>query len=93
MFGSVFPGFGMGAGAVTAVNFFLTHSFKGAMIYMIPIDSTDLERKAFLHMNETANETLIRCKNCEGYYDSTLPQCPYCHVSTEDNLTVPPVAA
>lgn len=44
-------------------------------------------------MNETANESLIHCKNCEGYYDASLPECPYCHVSTEDNLTEAPVAA
>lgn len=44
-------------------------------------------------MNQSVNESLIHCKNCEGYYDSALTECPYCHVSTEDNLTEVPVAA
>lgn len=32
------------------------------------------------------NEQLLHCRNCDGYYDPSLPNCPHCGEDTANNL-------
>ncbi len=32
------------------------------------------------------SESLLHCKNCDGYYDPSLPNCPHCGEDTANNL-------
>lgn len=36
--------------------------------------------------NHTENNDLLHCKNCDGYYDPSLPNCPSCGEETANNL-------
>lgn len=35
---------------------------------------------------DNENEELLHCKNCDGYYDPSLPNCPHCGEETSHNL-------
>lgn len=35
---------------------------------------------------ENENRDLLHCRNCDGYYDPALPNCPHCGEETTNNL-------
>lgn len=35
---------------------------------------------------EEENAELLHCRNCDGYYDPTLPNCPHCGEETSNNI-------
>ncbi len=35
---------------------------------------------------EEQNEQLLHCRNCDGYYDPALPNCPHCGEDTANNV-------
>lgn len=35
---------------------------------------------------EEENSELLHCRNCDGYYDPTLPNCPHCGEETSNNI-------
>ena len=41
------------------------------------------------HRNQeehSESEELLHCRNCDGYYDASLPNCPHCGEATANNL-------
>ena len=46
-------------------------------------------RKTMEHRNQeehSESEELLHCRNCDGYYDASLPNCPHCGEDTANNL-------
>lgn len=37
-------------------------------------------------VQEEQSEQLLHCRNCDGYYDPTLPNCPHCGEDTANNV-------
>ncbi len=36
--------------------------------------------------HEDSGEQLLHCRNCDGYYDPSLPNCPHCGEDTANNV-------